>query len=81
MFEILQIAGIMPAEVTIAGMVDKRTYRFDPARVGQAGEPFLHRGHDPRKQVPAAQGIAVVANGFRDQLQKATDAALVAGSA
>jgi hypothetical protein len=67
----------MPPEVAITGTVDKRAYCIGPARVGQAGEPFLHRRLDPRKQVPATQGIAVVANGFRDQLQKATDAAPV----
>src|ERR1700687_3144887 len=75
MFEILQIAGVVPTKVPIARAVDKRAYRIGPTRIGQAGEPFLHRCPDPRKQVPAAQRIAGVANGFRDQLQKATDAA------
>jgi hypothetical protein len=67
-FEPLQIAGIIPPEVPISRVMNKRGYGFDPARIGQAGEPFLHRSLDYRKQVPAAQGIAVVTNGFRDQL-------------
>src|SRR6266851_1400691 len=68
MFETLQVAGIMPPKVAISGTIDKHTYRVGPARVGQAGEPFLHRRLDSRKQVTAAQGIAVVANSFREQL-------------
>src|SRR6266849_11004314 len=72
-FEILQIAGIMPPEVSISRAINERAYGFDPARVRQAGEPFLHRSLDYWKQVPAAQGIAIVTNRFRDQLQKATE--------
>src|SRR5712692_1564255 len=69
-FEILQIAGIMPPEVSISRAINERAYGFDPARVRQAGESCLHRSLDDRKQVPAAQGIAIVTNGFRDQLQQ-----------
>jgi len=74
-FQILQIAGIMPPEVSISRLINESAYSFDPAWVRQAGEPFLHRSLDYRKQVPAAQGIAVVTNGFRDQLQQATESA------
>jgi hypothetical protein len=74
-FEILQIAGIMPPEVSISRAVNQRAYGLDPAQIGQAGEPFLHRSLDYRKQISAAQGIAVVANAFRNQLQKAAQPA------
>src|ERR1019366_1913875 len=75
MGEIPQIARIIPPEVSILRAINERAYGFDPARVGQAGEPFLHRRLDYRKQVPAAQGVAIVTNGFRNQLQKATESA------
>src|SRR5712692_6311321 len=74
-FKTLQIARIMPPEVSVSRAVNERAYGIDPARIRQAGEPFLHRSLDYRKQIPAAQGIAVVTNGFRDQLQKATESA------
>jgi hypothetical protein len=75
MFQILQIARIMPPEVSISRAINERAYGFDPARVRQAGESFLHRSLDYRKEVPPAQGIAVVTNGFRYQLQKAAQPA------
>jgi hypothetical protein len=68
MLEILQIARVMPPKVSIARAMNERAHGFNPARMGQAGEPFLHRCPDHREQVPAAQGIAVVADRFRDQL-------------
>jgi hypothetical protein len=74
-FEILQIARIMPPEVSISRAVNERAYGLDPAQIGEAREPFLHRSLDYRKQVPATQGIAGVTNGFRDELQKATEPA------
>jgi hypothetical protein len=43
MIKIAQIAGIMPAEVAVLGAIDECAYRINPARIGQAGEPFLHR--------------------------------------
>ena len=62
--EVPQIAGVMPPEVPVPRAMDERAHGFDPARIGQAGEPLLHRRPDHRKQVPAAHGIAVVADGL-----------------
>jgi hypothetical protein len=74
--EIPQIARIIPPpEVSILRAINERAYSLHPARIGQAGEPFLHRRLDYREQVPAAQGVAIVTNGFRNQLQKATESA------
>src|SRR5713101_3622464 len=35
-FEILQIARIMPPEMPVSRAINERAYGFDPARIGQA---------------------------------------------
>jgi hypothetical protein len=75
MLKMLQISGIMPTEMTVAGSVNQGANCVHPARMGQAVKPPFHCSLHLEKYVPAAQGIAVVTNGFRELLQEETEPA------
>ena len=73
----LQIAGIMPAEVAVLGAIDKGSDRLDPAGMSKTAKALLHCRLDVRKQIPAAQGVTMEANRFRNLLQEAAETAPV----
>lgn len=77
MLDALQIAGIVPAEVSVFGTIDQGCDGLYPVWMSKAPEPLLHCRPDSRKHISAAQGVAVEANRLRKLLQEETDTASV----
>ena len=74
---LLQIAGVMPPEVSVFRAINKSGDGVYPAGMRKTPEAFLHRLLHVRKQIPAAQGVTMEADRFRKLLQEATETAAV----
>lgn len=81
MGHVLDVPGIMPAEMGFSLVLDQEGHGLRPAGVSDGIQPPVLGGLDVAELVPALQGVAVRADGIRDLGQLAPDLALFGGEA